>query len=100
MLKNADIPGVAQAFETLLQRGAVVRVGDALYRGAQIMEMQAKLETALRRDKQITMAGFRDLIGTTRKYAVPLLEWFDAAGVTLRSGDYRVLRIAPPGGDV
>jgi selenocysteine-specific elongation factor len=32
------------------------------------------------------------LVGTSRKYAVPLLEWFDAAGVTLRSGDLRVLR--------
>jgi selenocysteine-specific elongation factor len=38
------------------------------------------------------MAEFRDLIGTSRKYAVPLLEWFDAAGITLRNGDVRVLR--------
>jgi selenocysteine-specific elongation factor len=38
------------------------------------------------------MAQFRDLIGLTRKYAVPLLEWFDATGITLRSGDVRVLR--------
>jgi selenocysteine-specific elongation factor len=40
----------------------------------------------------MTAAGFRDLIGTSRKYAVPLLEWFDAHGVTIRSGDYRTLR--------
>jgi len=32
------------------------------------------------------------LTGTTRKYAVPLLEFFDATGVTIRSGDIRVLR--------
>jgi selenocysteine-specific elongation factor len=38
------------------------------------------------------MAQFRDLVGTSRKYAVPLLEWFDASGVTIRNGDVRVLR--------
>jgi selenocysteine-specific elongation factor len=38
------------------------------------------------------MADFRNLLGTSRKYAVPLLEWFDARGITIRTGDYRVLR--------
>jgi len=95
-IKAGNIRGLSQAFETLLQRGVVVHVGGALYRGPHIAELQAKLEAALRRDKQISMASFRDLIGLSRKFAVPLLEWFDAAGVTIRSGDYRVLRITPP----
>ena len=45
-------------------------------------------------DIQLTglRARFRDLIGTSRKYAVPLLEWFDAAGITIRNGDVRTLR--------
>ena len=34
----------------------------------------------------------RDLLGSTRKHVVPLLEHFDAAGVTVRSGDQRRLR--------
>jgi selenocysteine-specific elongation factor len=57
------------------------------------------VEQFLRSNKQMTMAQFRDLIGTSRKYAVPLLEWFDARGITLRSGDYRMLRakMAPTG---
>jgi selenocysteine-specific elongation factor len=33
----------------------------------------------------------RDAIGTTRKYAVPLLERLDATGITHRQGDVRVL---------
>ena len=41
------------------------------------------------------MATFRDLVGTSRKYAVPLLEWFDATGITHRAGDMRVLRVKP-----
>lgn len=95
-IKAANVPGLAQAFDTLLAGGALVRIGDALYRGPQIADIRKRLEAALRRDKQITMAGFRDLIGTSRKYAVPLLEWFDATGVTIRAGDYRLLRIKPP----
>jgi selenocysteine-specific elongation factor len=52
------------------------------------------LETAIRRDGPITMARFRDAVGTTRKHAVPLMEWFDATGVTVRDGDVRALRAA------
>jgi selenocysteine-specific elongation factor len=89
---GAKIRGLAQAFDTLLETGSLVKVGDAVYRGERIAAIRAQLESALRRDRQITPAGFRDLIGTSRKFAVPLLEWFDAHGVTLRSGDVRVLR--------
>ncbi|WP_418255924.1 SelB C-terminal domain-containing protein, partial [Gordonibacter urolithinfaciens] len=38
-----------------------------------------------------TAAELRDAMGTTRKYAIPLLEHFDAQGVTRRDGDLRVL---------
>jgi selenocysteine-specific elongation factor len=40
----------------------------------------------------ITVSAFREALGTSRKYAVPLLEWFDARGVTRREGDVRVPR--------
>jgi selenocysteine-specific elongation factor len=45
----------------------------------------------------ITVSAFRERLGTSRKYALPLLEWFDLRGVTRRRGDVRVLREpAPP----
>jgi selenocysteine-specific elongation factor len=72
--------------------GALVRIGDAVYREAQIARIRAALEATLRRDKQITVSTFRELAGISRKYAVPLMEWFDATGVTVRSGDVRYLR--------
>jgi selenocysteine-specific elongation factor len=37
------------------------------------------------------VAAVRDLLGVTRRHAVPLLEWLDAAGITRRVGDGRVL---------
>lgn len=41
---------------------------------------------------KITVADFRDLVGTSRKYAVPLLEYMDLIKITRREGDFRVLR--------
>jgi selenocysteine-specific elongation factor len=40
----------------------------------------------------ITVSGFREALGTSRKYAVPLLEWFDQRGMTRRDGDLRFAR--------
>jgi selenocysteine-specific elongation factor len=41
---------------------------------------------------EITAAAFRDLIGASRKYTIPLLQYYDRTGVTLRVGDVRKLR--------
>ena len=76
-MKQARIDGLSAAFDMLVATGAVVKVGDTLYRGSQIADIRGKLEAALRRDREITAAAFRDLIGTSRKYTIPLLESFD-----------------------
>jgi len=94
-VRTSRVRGTQEAFETLLATGALVKVQDALYRGTQIAEARARVEATLRKENTMTMARFRDVIGTSRKYAVPLLEWFDAAGVTIRSGDVRTLRNEP-----
>ncbi|HZY98378.1 MAG TPA: selenocysteine-specific translation elongation factor [Candidatus Baltobacteraceae bacterium] len=91
-VRKAQIPGAAKAFDTLLARGALIKVGECLYRGSQIAQIQARLEQFLLRAGKMTASEFRDLLGTSRKYALPLLEWLDARGITLRSGDYRMLR--------
>jgi selenocysteine-specific elongation factor len=91
-VKSAKIEGLSQAFDTLLSSGVLVKVGDDVYRSEQISNARARLESSIRASGALTMAQFRDLVGTSRKYAVPLLEWFDASGVTIRNGDVRVLR--------
>ncbi|MDP8955457.1 MAG: selenocysteine-specific translation elongation factor [Actinomycetota bacterium] len=40
----------------------------------------------------VTVSAFREALGTTRKYALPILEYFDQRGITRRQGDVRVLR--------
>lgn len=91
-VKQSRITGIGKAFDTLLAKGALVKVGDELYRGTQIAQIHARVEQYLRANRQMTMAQFRDIVGTSRKYAVPLLEWFDSRGITVRSGDFRMLR--------
>jgi selenocysteine-specific elongation factor len=95
-VKSSRVAGAAKAFDTLLARGALVKVGESVYRGSQITQIRGRVEAHLEGGDAMTAAEFRDLIGTTRKYAVPLLEWLDARGVTVRSGDLRTLRKKPP----
>ncbi len=91
-VKLSHLTGLPKAFDTMLAEGGLVKVGDDLYRGAQITQIHARLEAHFGRHDRMTAAQFRDLLGTTRKYAVPLLEWLDARGVTIRDGDFRRLR--------
>ena len=50
------------------------------------------LKKYLQEKQEITMAEFRDLAKTSRKFAVPLMEYFDSQKFTQRVGDKRVLR--------
>ena len=77
----------------LEEAGRLVRLGDGLAVGGEAYEEARRLlveecEAA----GSITLARFRDLLGTGRKPAQLLLERFDADGVTRRVGDERVLR--------
>ncbi len=92
-LRESRIRGIGQAFDTLVAGGALVVIGTDVYRAEQIAEIRARLHTAAA-EGDLTPARFRDAIGTSRKYALPLLEWFDATGITVRVGDVRTLRNA------
>ncbi|MBV9718835.1 MAG: selenocysteine-specific translation elongation factor [Candidatus Eremiobacteraeota bacterium] len=91
-VKQSQIPGLSKALDMLLVRGELVKVGDDLYRGSQISRIRARVEAHFRANIRMSAAEFRDMLGTSRKYAVPLLEWLDGHGVTIRNGDYRSLR--------
>ena len=93
-VKLSQLLGISKSFDTMLARGALVKVGADLYRGSQIAGIRARVEKHLRERGQMTAAEFRDILGTSRKYAVPLLEWLDSHAVTVRNGDYRTLRKA------
>ena len=93
-VKLSQVLGLSKAFDTMLACGTFVKVGDDLYRSSQIAQVRARVEAHLHEHERMTAAQFRDILGTSRKYAVPLLEWLDSHAVTIRNGDYRTLRHA------
>jgi selenocysteine-specific elongation factor len=82
-----------ELFQVLVEARKLVRVKESLYFHAQALEaIQGKLVTLLRERKEIGPGDVKDLLGISRKYAIPLLEFFDARRVTARVGERRVLR--------
>jgi selenocysteine-specific elongation factor len=77
----------------LSDEGRTVRINDSLHLDKDIVEkIRTDLKKYLEEKKEITMADFRDLAKTSRKFAVPLMEYFDSQKLTQRVGDKRVLR--------
>jgi len=75
----------------LTEQGEAVRVGDDLIASAAAMEEAVRrTREHLRQHGKVTVAEFRDLLGTSRKYALPLLEWLDEQRITRRAGDERL----------
>ena len=79
----------------LEQAGRLKRVGDGLAVSAELYEHGVE---TVRAQAPVTLAGFRDAMGLSRRTAQLLLERFDADGLTRRVGDERVLRRAARGG--
>jgi selenocysteine-specific elongation factor len=85
----------AQLARLLEQEGRIVRLGAGEAIAAEAYERaRAALVEECTANGRITLARFRDLLGTGRRPAQILLERFDADGVTRRIGDERVLRRA------
>jgi selenocysteine-specific elongation factor len=84
----------------LLERdGSVIRVTtDLYYLSSTVDQVRAVLKKYLSDKGEISAASFRDLINSSRKYTIPLLEYFDREGVTLRIGDVRRLKSSASGG--
>jgi selenocysteine-specific elongation factor len=78
----------------LVTSGAVVRLsGDLCFASSAIETAREGLVAYLEAHPDgATTAQLKDPLGVSRKYAVPLLEYFDSQGVTRREGDLRVLR--------
>ena len=77
----------------LTKEGTLVKVKEDLHFHQQAMqELEGKLISFLQQHKEMTPAQFKELSQVSRKFAIPLMEHFDAKKLTLRIGDKRVLR--------
>jgi selenocysteine-specific elongation factor len=82
-----------ELFQVLLDARKLVRVKESLFFHARALDVvQDKVVALLKERKEIGPQDIKDLLGISRKYAIPLLEHLDARRVTTRVGERRVLR--------
>jgi selenocysteine-specific elongation factor len=94
--KLAGVPRnrLSEVIRLLEREGAVVRItADMYFLASSIEQLRATLVQFLSEKGEMNAASFRDLIGSSRKYTIPLLEYFDRAGLTIRIGDIRKLKV-------
>ncbi|MBK6751153.1 MAG: selenocysteine-specific translation elongation factor [Acidobacteria bacterium] len=87
------LPVAKKLFARFLDSGELVKVTEEFYFAKHTID---RLTETLRKyasagDKTIDVARFKDLAGVSRKYAIPLLEYFDQTRVTARSRDKRII---------
>ena len=83
----------SEVLEVMTREGVLKKVTEELYfHGDAIQRLEAGLKDFLQKNGEITTPQFKDLTGVSRKYAIPLIEYFDRNQLTVRVGDSRVLR--------
>jgi selenocysteine-specific elongation factor len=83
---------IKKIVEQLLRRGDLIRLKDLLFHRQAIRELSERLVAFFKERREISPSQFKDLVGQSRKYSIPLAEYFDAQRLTLRVGDQRRLR--------
>ena len=84
---------VKEMLDVLVRDKVLARVNESLYFSARHLEtLEKRLIERLTEDEDLSPATFKEVTGASRKFSIPLLEYFDAAKITMRIGDKRVLR--------
>jgi selenocysteine-specific elongation factor len=90
---------VEKLLHLLLSRGRLVRIPDGkIFHTDALDELKRRLWSRHVTDASIDIAAFKELSGTSRKNAIPLLEYLDQIRVTRREGDRRLI-LPPPAPD-
>jgi len=85
-----------EIIEYYVRQGTAIRVGEDRYYERNVLDGLARRALAeIQRVEGATPAQLRDHLQLSRKYLIPLLEWLDLKGFTLRAGDAR--RVTPGG---
>jgi selenocysteine-specific elongation factor len=85
---------VRKLLQKLLDSGEVVRVSSEFYFSQTVIDdviSKLKAFAARSADRTIDVPAFKELAGVSRKYAIPLLEYFDQQKITARRGDKRLI---------
>jgi selenocysteine-specific elongation factor len=79
--------------QLLLRESILVKVADGIiFHGSALADLREQLaKRKLQNNSRLSVPAFKELAGVSRKYAIPLLEYLDRAGVTRRDGDERIV---------
>jgi selenocysteine-specific elongation factor len=92
-LAGGNAASLKNIFEVAVAEGFLIKVRDDLYLSSAVEEeLRKRVTEGLQAGAGLTVAQIRDLLGATRKYAVPICEYLDRIGVTRREGDLRFSR--------
>lgn len=81
-----------EAYLWLAGAGKVLRIAEDMVWSTQaVADAKAKIKTYIEQNGSVTLAAVRDLLQTSRKYALPFLEYLDASKFTKRRGEERIL---------
>jgi selenocysteine-specific elongation factor len=87
---GGEVSWVNDFLSTLVDDGLLVRVAPGMCFHKEVVDRSVQiLADYLKSHPGITVSEFRKLLGTSRKYALPLLQHFDSTGITVRDGDIR-----------
>ena len=88
---GADETLFAEILSYILTTGLIVKLSGDIYFAAQAIETGKSLLTEyFSHEKELSLAAARDLFNTSRKYALPLIEYYDKIRFTRRVGDIRI----------
>jgi selenocysteine-specific elongation factor len=86
-------PRLQDLLKVMVTQGVVVRVSEELcFDAGALSGLRERLVAHLREKREITTQAFKEMVGQSRKFVIPLSEYFDREKVTLRVGEKRVLR--------
>lgn len=90
---GTDVPTLEKMQALLIDRGEVLRItSDVALLADAIPQALQKLAALYQQEGAFTASQAKDVLGTTRKFAIPLLEYLDKDGWTRRTGDRREIR--------
>jgi selenocysteine-specific elongation factor len=95
MVKFSKYPHnlLKEVLAIMVRDGELAKITEDLYFYKPAMEnLKEKLVSLLLKEGEVDMPAFKDLTGLSRKFSIPLLEYFDKIKVTMRVGDKRILR--------
>ncbi|MBN1255015.1 MAG: selenocysteine-specific translation elongation factor [Deltaproteobacteria bacterium] len=90
---GAGAKELQEILAVLADAGTVVKLkGGVYFHQAPLHEFRERLVAFLKENEKISTQEFKALTGASRKFTIPLAEYFDAIKLTVRVGDDRILR--------